>query len=290
MKIQEWYGILYSENIWGGLRMVPSLSVVFSVVTLLLSLALPVVLAIWFCRRYHASAAAVLLGALTFFVFQLVIRIPLMQILSPIYPGDPLKNPITGWRLFVYSIYLSGTAALFEEGGRVIIYKLFLKKRKDWNDAAAFGIGHGGFEAISIVGIMYINNLVLMFLINLGLINTAGGSQEALTQAVQALTGTEPVLFLLAGIERVFAITLHIGFSLLVVYGLVSKRKIFVFYSFLAHFLLNFPLAFVKDMAGGVYIALVYVGAMAACSLYWITKISPDMFQRMQKGEVQEVR
>ena len=265
--------------------MVSNLSVLFSAITLLLSLVFPIVLAVWFCRKYHASTAAVLLGALTFFVFQLVLRIPLMQLLSPIYPG---KVPITGgWRLTLYGFFLSFTAALFEEGGRVIVYTLFLRKRKDWSNAAAFGIGHGGFEAISLVGLAYINNLVLMIMINMGVLNTAGSAEAALAQAVQTLTDTQPALFLLAGIERLFAVTLHIGFSLLVVYGLVSKRTIFVFYSFLAHFLLNFPLIFVQNMAGGTYIAILYVGAMAACSLYWITKISPAMFESIQNSEVQ---
>jgi uncharacterized membrane protein YhfC len=265
--------------------MVSNLSIAFSIITLLLSLILPVVLAVWFCRKYHASAAAVLLGALTFLAFQLVLRIPLMQLLSPIYPGDIVKIPLTGWRLVNYSLYLSVTAALFEEGGRVIIYKLFLKKKRDWSNAAAFGIGHGGFEAISLVGLTYVNNLILMMMINLGVINTAGGTDAALAQAVQILTDTKSSLFLMAGIERLFAMTLHIGFSLLVVYGLVSKKYIFLLYAFLAHFILNFPLAFVQNLAGGSYIALVYIGAMAACSLYWITRISPDLFQDIQKFE-----
>ncbi|MDD2503958.1 MAG: YhfC family glutamic-type intramembrane protease, partial [Clostridia bacterium] len=251
--------------------MVSNQTIVFSIITLFLSLVLPIILAVWFCRKHKVSAVTVFLGALTFFVFQLVLRTPLMQALAPVYPGE---EPINGgWKLVMYGLYLAVTAALFEEGGRAIVYKLFLKKKGDWNNAVAFGIGHGGFEAISIVGITYINNLLLIIMINMGLLNTSDGSNELMAQAVQALTDTQPILFLLAGIERVFAMILHIGFSTLVVYGLVSKRYIYVFYAFLAHFLLNFPLIFTQSITGGTYIAIAYIAVMAFLSFYWVIRV-----------------
>jgi uncharacterized membrane protein YhfC len=263
--------------------MVSNLTIVFSIITLLLSLVLPVILAVWFCRRYKVSAVTVLFGALTFFIFQLVLRIPLMQILAPVYPG---QEPLTGgWQLAVYGLFLAFTAALFEEGGRVIVYKLFLKKKDDWSNAVAFGIGHGGFEAISIVGITYINNLLLIAMINMGLVNVSDNSNELMAQAVQALTDTQPVLFLLAGVERVLAMVLHLGFSTLVVYGLVSKRYIYLLYAFLAHFLLNFPLVFTQKIAGGTYIAMAYIAVMALLSFYWVSRVSPGLFDNIQKCE-----
>ena len=67
--------------------MVSGLTVVFSVVTLLLSLVFPVLLAIWFCRKYKTPARMVLLGALTFLVSQLILRIPLLQILESHFSG-----------------------------------------------------------------------------------------------------------------------------------------------------------------------------------------------------------
>ena len=118
--------------------MVSTWSIAFSVITLLLSLVLPVVLAVWFCRKHQVPASAVLLGAITFLIFQRILRMPLMQALHPIYPG---KEPVIGgWRLFWYGMYLSVSAALFEEGGRVVIGRLFLKKKVDWKNAIAFGI------------------------------------------------------------------------------------------------------------------------------------------------------
>lgn len=255
--------------------MVSGLTVVFSVVTLLLSLVFPVLLAIWFCRKYKAPASMVLFGALTFLVSQLILRIPLLQILGPHF---------SGWNLALYGFFLSFTAALFEEGGRVIVCKLFLKEKKTWNNAIALGIGHGGFEAISLVGITYISNLILMAIINLGGLESIPDPTGALSQAVQLFTDTPSIIFLMAGVERVLAVILHIGFSLLVVYGLASRKNSFVLYAFLAHFILNFPLIILQSKSGGIYIAItyIYIAIMALISLYWIIKISPMLFNKLQ--------
>lgn len=268
--------------------MVPGLTIAFSAITLLLSLVFPLLLAIWFCRKYKAPVTTVLLGALTFLIFQLILRIPLLRILQSYYPGT---NPnLEGWNLVFYSFFMAFTAALFEEGGRVLVYKLFLKKKTDRINAIAFGIGHGGFEAISLVGFTYINNLILMAVINLGILNPANDPTGALSKAADLIINTSPVMFLMAGIERVLSIILHIGFSLLVVYGLASKKTRFVLYAFLAHFVLNFPLVFIQGMAGGMYITMAYIAVLALVALYWITRISPALFSNMPFDKIQEAR
>ena len=263
--------------------MVPSQTIFFSVISLILSIVFPILLAVWFSRKYKVPATTVLIGALTFLVFQLVLRIPLLQILQPYYPGA--EPDLTGWNLALYSFYLSGTAALFEEGGRIIVFMLFLKKRKDWKSAVALGIGHGGFEAISLTGLTYVSNLILMFMINSGLMQTS--DDPLINQAIQQLTETSSWLFLMAGLERMLAIILHIGFSVFVVYGLTSKEYRYVLYAFIGHFVLNFPLPFIQSIAGGIYIAIAYITVMAILSLYWIIKVSPDLFRKLQIEDVE---
>ncbi|NLB42650.1 MAG: YhfC family intramembrane metalloprotease [Clostridiales bacterium] len=263
--------------------MVPNQTIFFSVISLILSIVFPILLAIWFCRKYKAPATTVLMGALTFLVFQLVLRIPLLQILQPYYPGT--EPDLTGWNLALYSFYLSATAAIFEEGGRILIFTLFMKKRKNWRNAVALGIGHGGFEAISLTGLTYVSNLILMGMINSGLMQTS--EDPLINQAIQQLTETSSWLFLMAGVERMLAIILHIGFSVLVVYGLTSKEYRYVLYSFIGHFILNFPIAFIQGMTGGIYIAIAYIAVLALFLLYWVVKFSPDLFSRLHAVEVE---
>jgi uncharacterized membrane protein YhfC len=266
-----------------SLNMVSLQTIYFSILTLIVSLFFPIILSIWFCRKYKVQATTVLLGALTFLVFQLVLRIPLLQVLKPYYPGE--EPSLTGWNLILYSFYLSATAALFEEGGRIIILKLFMKKKKDWKNSVALGIGHGGFEAISLTGLTYVSNLILMVMINSGLLK--GYDDPIMSQAIQQLTETSSWLFLMAGVERVLAIILHIGFSTFVVYGLTSKKYRYVLYAFLGHFILNFPIAFVQNITGGIYIAIAYIAVMALLSLYWVAKVSPDLFRNLQPDDAE---
>ena len=45
---------------------------------------------------------------------------------------------------------------LFEETGRLVAFNTVLKKRKNRETSISYGIGHGGFEVILILGITYI--------------------------------------------------------------------------------------------------------------------------------------
>ncbi|WP_051569247.1 YhfC family intramembrane metalloprotease [Alkaliphilus transvaalensis] len=247
-------------------------SIIFSIITVLLALVLPVVLAIGFCRRYNVSAKPVLIGALTFFVTQIIIRIPLLQLLEAYYPWGT-KALSGGIYLFTYALFLSITAALFEEGGRFIFYRGFLRKYLDWKNAVAFGIGHGGIEAILLVGINYVVNTLLMIFIyteNLQFIPTDINLQ--LGSALILLIDTPPVLFLVAGIERLLTLIVHIGFSVLVVYGIKMKDFRYVFYAFLGHFLLNLPAAYMGILPGGIWLIEGYVAVFAILSYIWIKK------------------
>ena len=87
-------------------------------------------------------------GAAVFILFQLVTRIPLIQL---VLPGmDWYKETIQS-NIWTYGLFLGFTAGLFEEVGRYLAFILILKNL-DWKNAVAFGIGHGGIEAILLVG------------------------------------------------------------------------------------------------------------------------------------------
>ena len=97
--------------------------------------------------------------------------------------------------LVLYYGFLGLTAGLFEETGRWAAFRLMKRRRRalDWKDALALGLGHGGVEAIWVaVSGLLAGNLDF----------TADGSQV-----------------LLGGVERLFAMTLHVGFSFLIFKG-----------------------------------------------------------------------
>ena len=81
-----------------------------------------------------------------------------------VVPGLP--EPARGFLLSVP--VASFTAGLFEETGRLVVMLLLLKAFHRLADGLAFGLGHGGLEAMLLVGLTYVSNLVLAVLMNTG--------------------------------------------------------------------------------------------------------------------------
>ncbi len=154
------------------------------------------------------------LGALCFLVTQVFTRVPLLGWLQ----GEP------GFILWAMSIPLiSGmlialTAGIFEESGRFAFKALALKPAHTRiSEPVLFGLGHGLCEAVWI------------FLM-------AWGSVGVL----------EPSQLILPVVERMLAITMHVGFSVMIWNGFqLDKRVHYLVVAILAHGLVDalIPLA-----------------------------------------------
>lgn len=176
------------------------------------ALVLPVAAAVIMSRRV-GTARPVLLGALTFFVFQGLLRIPLLQVVLPLWDRYVLFQFT---RPVAFLVFLSLSAGIFEEVGRYLVMKRFMPKAPV-SHGLAFGIGHGGIEAVLLVGI----NLLAL----------------ALTQAVPI--GPLSGQFFAAGLERITAMTFHVCLSVLVWRSLAEERPVLLPWAILLHTLLN---------------------------------------------------
>ncbi len=212
-----------------GVRgMVSLMTVMACVITLLISLVLPfaVLLGMEIKNKRQGIASAWFLGAAGFFVTQILIRLPLLTVLQSLegFAAFAQNNP------FLYAFGLAFTAGLFELAGRLGVAKL-LEKKMTWKRALAAGLGHGGIEAVLLIGMTYINNLLFIVLINTGLFDkliamTADSAvvAEQLELIRTQLVGVSPVLFLLAGYERILTMIGHTAMSVLVCYGIAHKK------------------------------------------------------------------
>lgn len=208
--------------------MVPMMTVATCVITLLVSLVLPMIVLIGFAvkNKKRGIVSAWLLGAAGFFVTQILIRMPILSVLqSQSWFMDFARN-----NLFFYSFGLAFTAGLFELAGRFAVAKL-MEKKLTWKRSLAAGLGHGGIEAMLLIGMTYVNNLIYIALINSGYFDTLIAQTAALGVGVSQLelirtqlVGTSPALFLLAGFERLLAMTGHAAMSVLVCYGVAHKK------------------------------------------------------------------
>lgn len=125
------------------------------------------------------------------------------------------------------SLFAGVTAGIFEEAERFITMKFFLKKQRKV-DGIAFGLGHGGIEAMLLIGT---NLLFFLFCILILRYESADALANMLgeplaSQIISSVKNVTALTAFIAGFERISALGLHIGFSLIVLYGFNKKKPV----------------------------------------------------------------
>ena len=120
-------------------------------------------------------------------------------------------------------------AGVFEEVGRYLAFRFLLKRYTNRRDAVTYGIGHGGIEAILVLGLTAINNIAIAQLVNSGSIETitnglTGAQLDQVQAQIAAVASFGAATLLLGLAERAIAMTLHISLSV-VVFRAVRQRK-----------------------------------------------------------------
>ena len=144
-------------------------------------------------------------GMLAFFIAQIILRLPLLQLL-----GRSLSfNMFAQLHPVVYVLFLAVSAGVFEEVARAIGMKLLRKRATTIWDALAFGFGHGGIEAAILVGFPLLHMDVSL----------------------------EHVW--IACVERMIAISVHVALSLIVWWGIMHSKAVFLGIAVLLHAMLD---------------------------------------------------
>jgi uncharacterized membrane protein YhfC len=248
--------------------MVNTLSIVFMVISLLICFLLPISLIIYFYRKNKISLIAVLLGAIVFLVSQVAIRIPLLGMF-----GKQQWYIEMAANIYVLALFLALTAGIFEEVGRYIVMKLLMKKSLSFKNGIAFGIGHGGIEAIVIVGLTLLNYIVLSLMINSGLFENGIAATlppDIAAQIKSTLIDTPTVNFLAGGFERTMTMVIQIAFSIMVLYSVKFKKPIYLLYAILLHAVVDAPTVILVHMGLNIWIIEIFVAACAAAGLGYI--------------------
>ena len=208
--------------------MISSMTLIACFITLFVSLLLPIIaISVYSYKNKGGKViSAWVLGAAGFVVTQLLIRLPILTALQ----SQPWFASFSENNSFLFAFTLAFTAGLFELAGRFVVAKL-MQKNLNYNRSIAAGLGHGGIEAMILIGITYLNNILYIFMINGGTFDavvneamTAGVDVSALLLVKDQLIAASPALFLLAGFERILAMICHLAMSLLVCCG-VHIRK-----------------------------------------------------------------
>ena len=192
------------------LETVPVLSIAGMAVAMLVSFALPIALFIYSKKKLHAKTAPFFIGCGVF-----VVMVVLLESLA--------HNLILG---------STGTAIT----GSPLLYALY--------GGLMYGVGHGGIEAMILIGLAMLSNIVSSVMINSGAMAASLAALDADTAAktaasLSALWQTPSAYFFLSGLERVIAITLHISLSLLVFRAVKYGEKKYLLLAYFFHFLVD---------------------------------------------------
>jgi uncharacterized membrane protein YhfC len=229
-----------------------------------LSLLGPLVVALVLWRRVGARPLAWAIGAGTFFVSQVVLRlpwqIPLGVWISNQQPGAAV---MTAW-LVVSAV----TAGLFEETGRYLAYR-FLWKDRSATGGLMLGAGHGGFESMLLVGLNLTVSLVLYVALSKGL--TLGLPPEALDTVRGQFEKLTPALALAGGVERVSSMMVHCGLSLLVLQAFTRNSRSWLAIAIAFHALSNVVGVGVSTKVG-VWAGEAAIAAFALAALAWTVR------------------
>lgn len=195
--------------------------VVLTVAATIFVIVFPLVLIVVVGRRLGGGWRFAGYGALIFLVFQLLTRVPAVQVLqvllAPQLAGSvPLQ--------VIWTVGLAFSAGVFEEVGRYVGYRwLFKPEQRTWDNAVMYGLGHGGFEAVVLVGLLLILSLVGLLTIQFSGLEALPEAQRAQVAAQFAAIAEQPVWLQLAGAwERIWAITFHTAMA---VVGLQVFRR-----------------------------------------------------------------
>lgn len=184
----------------------------------------------WWIRRHDVGLVVVLCGAAAFVASQAV-RLPLLAGLGAV---TDLAEPV----MVGVAILTSG---LVEEPARWLVLRA-LARARGWADGVGFGLGHGGIEALLVVGIGAIGAIVLLtggdeIVAQLRAQDPAQADAAAAQVAAVRDVGAGEVV--LAVVERASAITFHVAATLLVVQSLRTRRLSWLGAAIAAHWGFN---------------------------------------------------
>lgn len=209
-------------------------------ICVIITTLVPLIVSVIMLVRKKWNVKPFFIGVLAFFISQIVLRIPLLNILSNVS-----KEFTTFYSSILGTILIGGlSAGLFEETARLIGAKIVSKKDTlTFKDSLSFGFGHALCEVVLLVGLTQFSNLIVYFMINADnfhdIMISSGIKESQYAQYLQQYTSVQAVDYVYSLIERCSSIMFHVMNTILVFYGVKSKKYWFYLLAILLHTIFN---------------------------------------------------
>lgn len=237
------------------------LTTISYIIAIIIEIGLPVLLAVYFRKKFRVSWAIFFLGAAMFLVS--LIRIPLNNYINTI-----IFLNLSGEVAYIVTfLFASVTAGVFEEGVRVLAFGAIIKQRS-YEKGLMYGIGHGGGgESVIFVGITVLSNfLVFKFFPHL-----------LPASVLEQFKNMAWYLPMVGAMERIFAIIIQISLSVLVVQAFIKRKYYFIIIAVIYHTLIDFVSVYV-NFKFGVLLTEILVFVFALVSITIIFMLKPKKY------------
>lgn len=231
------------ENIVIGKSAVVSLTI-----TVILMIAIPVCFFICWRRKHREQTKIswLIAGAAGFVISARMLEVGIHYFC--IVADNPVSRFING-NAAAFVLYGITMAGIFEECGRLIILKYILKKDRTRENAVIYGIGHGGIEILTVLLPAMILYLAIAVMFSQGdteaalkTLNITEETAAAALPSVQAAAAFDYAMMAMNVMERLLAMLIHIGLTIVVYYGVVNAKKLCLPAAILLHMLADtFP-------------------------------------------------
>lgn len=273
------------ENIVIGKSAIPSL-----IITVILMVAIPVIFFIYWRKNYkqQTKISWLIAGAIGFIVSARVLELGVHMVC--IVTDNPISRFING-NTIAYVLYGIIMAGVFEECGRYIVLKYIMKKNRTTENAVMYGIGHGGIEILAVLLPALITYLAVAVLFSAGdmenALSTLDITEETVSVAlpsIQTAAAFDYGMMAMNVIERLFAMLLHIGLTVVVYYGVVTDKKICLPVAIILHMLMDtFPALYQRSVVP-LWTVELWAGVWTGVVVF----IAVNLYRKMKKSSSSE--
>jgi uncharacterized membrane protein YhfC len=250
----------------------------------MLMIGIPLGLGLYLARRWSLSWRFFLIGAVTFIGSQ-VLHIPFnLLLLAPIADKLGLIGTERFISMAIYAVLLGLSAGLFEEGARYIVYRLWLKDVKRWEEAVFFGAGHGGVEAVLLGGLALFAFFQAIAYRDADLTTLVSPEQLELARAQLDAYWTAPwYAAILGAVERSLAIVIQISLAVMVFQAIIERKVLWLGVAVTWHMVVD-ALAVLGLPYWGVYLTEGVLAILAGVSIFailFLRRRQPQMPQSL---------
>jgi uncharacterized membrane protein YhfC len=247
--------------------MVSTLTFLFIILNFLVSFITPVVVYRFAKKKYNISFRPVIVGVFIWFfaiqVFEKTLHIFVLQ------------NTQLSQMPFLYAAYGGIAAGIFEEIGRYIGFIFLLKQYRKWKDGFAYGIGHGGIEAVLLGCGSAVQLLIFANMVNQGsLYSLSKTLSPQVVASIQQTFTQSSFVFLFIGVERVCAFIIQLALSLLVLHSVKEKKIHLLGLAILLHAFVDFVPALYQSHVVSIFIAGAVILIATVFSLHYLKFLS----------------